>query len=427
MEPSVEQKFNDDLWYVLQKIRKHVLYGTTKKDTKYPIIQGFFGTPYNDDEEAMMEKLHEWSVITLEEQNGVFSFIEDELRVFIIKSINPKFSLLYRLFENALKENIDAKRIFDLRQEIIHPIGQDKDLSFDVWRLTKKSENPDKKKTLKILTAVNLSNIQYIYGLSQENRSKTKRLIELIQNNIELAGFNRLTGIIKIPEKLLDREGYSLSEAELLIEAINRVAERSFIEVKNIRGISSVLSSRVSLPGEYGLYDGRSGSKKEEYLIISLFNPTTLKDIKDHIESFEEKLAESISNTRKPTSVENIPTIVNEELPKIKYNSQTGVGQVNNKKFKFKDHQPEYRVFKLLYERMNKKVLRYEILLATHFYEDGEDQNPARKISETNDINEVTKKIREKTGLNTEQLVNNNGNLTLVGFKIENPTNPPQN
>lgn len=106
------------------------------------------------------------------------------------------------------------------------------------------------------------------------------------------------------------------------------------------------------------------------------------------------------------------------KTPSIEYNSITGIGVVNTKKFKFKDHQPEYRVFKLLYENINKKVLRYDILLATHFYEDGEDQDPARKINETNDINEVAKKIREKTGLNTEQLVNNNGNLTLIGSKV---------
>lgn len=294
MEPSVEEKFNDDLWYVLQKIRKHVLYGTTKKDTKYPIVQGFFGTPYNEDEKAMMEKLHEWGVIALEEQNGALSFIEDKLRIFIIKSINPKFPLLYRLFENALKEKISAKRIFDLRQELIHPIGQDKDLSFEVWRLTKTPEGQEKKKSLKILSSLALPNIRFLYGLSAENRSKIKRIIELIQNKLELAPLNRLTGELKIPLKLIEKEGYSLSEAELLIETIDRLAEHSFIRVIRDRR-SDYYTTLSAVQDTY--YGQQHRSQREQYLILSLMNGPTLQDIKDHIEAFEKRLSESSNKT----------------------------------------------------------------------------------------------------------------------------------
>src|SRR3989344_5189412 len=143
--------------------------------------------------------------------------MDDRVRIFIIKSTNPKFTLLYRLFENALKEKIDAKRIFELREEIIHPIGQDRDLSFEVWQLTKKPEGPGQKKSAKILSSLPLPNIRFVYGLSAENRSKIKRIIELIQNKLELVPLNRLTGDVKIPVKLIEKEGYSLSEAELLI------------------------------------------------------------------------------------------------------------------------------------------------------------------------------------------------------------------
>ena len=37
--------------------------------------------------------------------------------------------------------------------------------------------------------------------------------------------------------------------------------------------------------------------------------------------------------------------------------------------------------------------------------------------SETYVINEIAKKLRKRTGLTTEQLTVNNGNLTLVGRK----------
>lgn len=101
----------------------------------------------------------------------------------------------------------------------------------------------------------------------------------------------------------------------------------------------------------------------------------------------------------------------------IIYNEKTGIGHIGNKKFKFKDHKPEYRIFAKLYENMNKKLNRYDVLELAHFYEEGEDINPARRNAETETINTVAKEIRKRTGLNTEQLVMNNGNLTLVGTR----------
>jgi hypothetical protein len=101
----------------------------------------------------------------------------------------------------------------------------------------------------------------------------------------------------------------------------------------------------------------------------------------------------------------------------ISYNEKTGIGHVGNKKFKFKDHKPEYRIFAKLLENINKKLNRYDVLELAHFYEDGEEPNPARKNAETETINAVAKEIRKRTGLNTEQLVMNNGNLTLVGTR----------
>lgn len=106
------------------------------------------------------------------------------------------------------------------------------------------------------------------------------------------------------------------------------------------------------------------------------------------------------------------------EVVTISFNPETGAGEVNRIDFKFKDNTEEYRVFKLLFERMNTKVSRYEVLVAAHFYEDGEDSDPTRKNAETEKINDIAKEIRRKTGLNKKQVVVNNGNLTLVVPKL---------
>lgn len=424
MEPSVEEKFNDDLWYILQKIRKQSLYSKARENITYEIPQGFFGTPYNDDEEAMMKKLYEWGVITLEETNGEFCFIEDRSMIFTIKTINPKFAPLYRLFENALKEKIDAKHIFDLRQELIHPIGQDKDLSFELWRLTKKSESPDKKKTLKIFSSLTLPNIQFIYGLSAENRSKMKRIIELIQNKLELAPLNRLTGIFKIPIELLKREGFTLSEAELLIETIDRLAEHSFIKVDSETEFGRSAYRPVYLAGHTS-GDPERKAQEEQYLTLSLTNAPTLQDIKDHLEAFEKRLqemaAKSEGNIHPEETSKPLKPNGNKGVIEIYYDQKSGIGEINSRKFKIKPSDSCADVFASLYGTINLPVKREEVLISSNFYEEGQTPDPARRSSETLHINEIAKTIRRILKVDVNTLVNNDGNLTLFGVKIKSP------
>ncbi len=120
----------------------------------------------------------------------------------------------------------------------------------------------------------------------------------------------------------------------------------------------------------------------------------------------------------------HIPALVDESadgLPLIEYNTESGRGRANNKKFKFKDGNPEYHIFKQLYLRMGKKLERQDVLIAGGFYQDHEAPDPARVTDETGFINDIAKTIREKTGFNTEQMVNNGGNLTLVAEKKVQP------
>ncbi len=114
--------------------------------------------------------------------------------------------------------------------------------------------------------------------------------------------------------------------------------------------------------------------------------------------------------------------------PEIYYNFNTGVGFLNDKKFKLKLNHPGTKVFEKLYERIGERLPREEVLKIIG----SENKEPffkeprwvgLRKTdtdkSDTYTINEVVTKIRKRTGLTPDQLVNNNGNLTLVVRKME--------
>lgn len=112
----------------------------------------------------------------------------------------------------------------------------------------------------------------------------------------------------------------------------------------------------------------------------------------------------------------SIRSVGTEEL-EISYDPITGGGSINSNTFKLKDGSPEFKVFSQLYTRIGKKLDRRDVLIAIGFYDDNQDPDPARKTSETARINEAAKAIRERTGLDTKQLVQNAGNLTLVAKK----------
>jgi len=116
----------------------------------------------------------------------------------------------------------------------------------------------------------------------------------------------------------------------------------------------------------------------------------------------------------------------------IYYNKNTGIGFVNDKRFKFKDDQAEFFVFPQLWKKIGKTLERERVLELSNYKQTSDEKfsvliakNSKRKtsfyISQTYFINELVKKIRRMTGLNTNQLANNNGNLTLSGTKLNTP------
>lgn len=115
----------------------------------------------------------------------------------------------------------------------------------------------------------------------------------------------------------------------------------------------------------------------------------------------------------------------------IYYDKYTGVGYAYGRRFKFKNDQPEFLIFAEMYDDINRPLARARVLQLAN-YEKSEDEtfeklsdNPKRKSSShtsaTYFINELAKKMRGMTGLSIDQLVNNNGDLTLVSNKLQNP------
>lgn len=150
---------------------------------------------------------------------------------------------------------------------------------------------------------------------------------------------------------------------------------------------------------------------------------------KDRVRSEIQKNVEDIIGAlRKPKEARA------EKAVNISYNTKTGVGYAN-KRFKFKNDQKEFSVFAEMYNKVNEPISRQRILELSGYKETGVEglellsNNPKRKpaihTTATYLINELAKKMRKRTGLNKDQIVNNNGELTLVGTKTE--LLPPKN
>jgi hypothetical protein len=100
----------------------------------------------------------------------------------------------------------------------------------------------------------------------------------------------------------------------------------------------------------------------------------------------------------------------------IYYNPATGIGYAHGKRFKFKNNQSDFFIFAEMYKNINQPIPRSAVLKMIDYEETG-----AKDTMATYKINEVTKKMRGMTGLDTDEIVNNNGALTLVGEKLASP------
>lgn len=193
---------------------------------------------------------------------------------------------------------------------------------------------------------------------------------------------------------------------------IVRVAGDGTFDEQNVQAIAQVKICNPLFDRVYALYENGNSRQTESKKLFGMFNGLVkfeYKNVKATIKKFLEDKDE----------VQNRPTLA---VGEIEYNPITGKGHHGSKEFTLTDGSAEHHMFSKLYEKINKRISRYEVLELIHFYEEGEDMDPNRSTAETAAINEVAKGLRKKIGLTPAQLVLNAGNLTLVAKKTTKPT-----
>ena len=116
-------------------------------------------------------------------------------------------------------------------------------------------------------------------------------------------------------------------------------------------------------------------------------------------------------------------------INRLCYDSESGAGNNDEKKFKLTDGGYEYKLFNECYKNRGKKIARKDVENILDIARDTEvpdvqqilsnskagktRKQTAKETTSTAKINEVVKKIRKKTGLSHHEFVLNRGNVTL--------------
>lgn len=161
---------------------------------------------------------------------------------------------------------------------------------------------------------------------------------------------------------------------------------------------------------------------------LHILFPLLVKNPKG-IYSEAKKLGCAMPGERQPS--QGTPIDKSATLPEVYYHRQSGLGAVNGKRFQFKNSRREFKIFAEMYERIGEPVPRRRVLELLGLQEAADAtvdklmKGLGRKNTEhtlnTIIISEVANSMREKTSLSTNQLVINNGDLTLLARKTEAP------
>lgn len=170
---------------------------------------------------------------------------------------------------------------------------------------------------------------------------------------------------------------------------IVRIAGDGTFDENNAQALAQVKVCNPLFDRVYALYEQGHLRQTESKSLFEMFNALVkfeYKNVKPAIKKFIEGKDE----------VPNQPAL---KIGEIEYNPTTGIGYHGSMEFKLMDGSAEHRMFSKLYEKINTRISRYEVLELIRFYEDGEDMDPTRRTAETAAINEVTKDLRKKIGL----------------------------
>lgn len=205
------------------------------------------------------------------------------------------------------------------------------------------------------------------------------RKLESNLNLFEAGSGKELPHSIAVPESTFEKEGFDRQDINELLKKFQFLSV-----ITEYKIYSKPLTVKEMTDGDvtaFKAYDFFLSLKPAEYENLYVLMVDTEEYLKFYNQLFAEKIVRP-----------------------IKYNSSTGSGTLRRKDFKLKDNQPEFFLFKELYESYNEPIKRTKILKILNHPDDSDA---------TFAINDLAKKIRSRTGLTTKELVLNNGNITL--------------
>ncbi len=126
-------------------------------------------------------------------------------------------------------------------------------------------------------------------------------------------------------------------------------------------------------------------------------------------------------SAEKLTDLEILDKKLGNTSNRIFFNSKTAVGNIDGKEFRFKPESPAAEVFSSVWGMINTPLKRQDILIISGFYQEGEKSDLTRRSDETYHINDIAKSIRRALKIGPKKLINNDGNLTLLGKKLKSP------
>ncbi len=182
-----EEKFNQDVWYVLRQIKKKSLYTKIGEPVLYQIdyniIEAREEYTSSENEAAILEKLQEQNIIKIKNREIKSIISLDNFDNFYLEIIQPKFDKLYNLYERGYKSERGEER----------PSLKPHASSFD-WE-----------------------------KLSPENLKIAQKVIKITLNFLQFQPINRLALFTKMPLQKFENEQVYLDDVSGVLNRIDGV------------------------------------------------------------------------------------------------------------------------------------------------------------------------------------------------------------
>lgn len=166
-------------------------------------------------------------------------------------------------------------------------------------------------------------------------------------------------------------------------------------------------------------------------VLILRINPLKVKvllSIKNPEAVYQEARSWNLPVPPDPSRPQPTTKWVNNSATEIYYDTETGEGKTGSDEFKFKSNHPAFPVFAEMYQNIGKRVPKTLVLKLAGYKDIGEgiiDRIDGRQKPKSDHYtrvsyltNYIAKFIRDKTELNENQVVLNNGDLTLKGVVV---------